>query len=53
MLKVMGHVYSDKKENFKELEHALTEAGFELAYDYENNATVIKEVDDEQTDSAT
>lgn len=53
MLKVMGHVYSDKKENFNEMKQALESAGFELAYDYENNATVIKEVADEQTDSAT
>ena len=49
MLKVFGTVYSENTENFKAIADALEAEGFELAYKYPNNAEVIKEVDDEQT----
>jgi len=52
MLKVFGHIYSDNKDNFKEVADVLTNAGFELAYEFENSATIIKEVEDESEDTA-
>ena len=53
MLKVMGTIYSENKDGFKEVAKALTDAGFQLAYKYENNAEIIKEVVDEPTNEAT
>lgn len=44
MLKVYGNAYSDNKENFKEIAKALENGGFELAYQYENSAVILKEV---------
>ena len=51
MLKVFGHIYSDNKEKFDEVADVLINAGFELAFDFENNATIIKEVEDESEDT--
>lgn len=53
MLKVYGHIYSDSKERFDEVTSALSKQGFEIAYDSDTNATIIKEAEDEQEDSAT
>lgn len=53
MLKVYGHIYSDSKERFDEVTSALSKQGFEIAYDSDTNATIIKEVEDEQEDSTT
>lgn len=50
MLKVIGHIYSDNADNFKELTNVLENAGYEIAYDYQTNATIIKEVNDESED---
>ena len=47
MLKVFGHIYSDNSEDFMKLITVLKEAGYEIAYDYPTNATIIKEVEDE------
>lgn len=53
MLKVFGHIYSDKAENFKEVAKVLEDAGYELAYEYPTNATIIKEVADEPENTET
>ena len=53
MLKVVGHIYSENKEGFDEIVNTLTAAGYEVAYDYPTNATIIKEVDNESEDSET
>lgn len=50
---VLGHIYSDKKEKFDEIKADLESLGYEVAYENTLNAALIKEVDDEQTDSAT
>ena len=47
MLKVFGHIYSDNSEDFRQLVNVLEQAGYEVAYDYPTNATIIKEVEDE------
>lgn len=44
MLKVYGTAYSDKKENFDEIVKVLEAGGFEVAYNFENSGTIIKEV---------
>ncbi len=44
MLKVYGSAYSDKKENFEEIVKVLEAGGFEIAYNFENSGTIIKEV---------
>ena len=51
MLKVIGHIYSDNKENFDELVGVLKNAGFNIAYDSQTNATIIKEVVHEHEDT--
>ena len=51
MLKVFGHIYSDNKEKFNEVAEVLIHAGYDLAFDFENNATIIKEVEDESEDT--
>lgn len=50
MKEVIGHIYSNTKEQLKEITDKLTD--FEIAYDNEQrtNVTVIKEVEDEQAD---
>lgn len=48
MLKVFGHIYSNNTEDFNVLKSALETEGFEIAYEGAFNATVIKEVDDEE-----
>jgi hypothetical protein len=53
MLQVMGQVFSEKAENFNELVSALTEAGYQIAYNYPTSATIIKEVVDEPTNETT
>lgn len=52
MLRVFGHFYSDNKENFDAIASVLEEAGYQIAYDYPTNATIIKEIVDEQEDTA-
>ena len=47
MLKVFGHIYSDNAEDFNTLITALEKEGYEVAYDYPTNATIIKEVENE------
>ena len=44
MLKVYGNAYADNKENFDEIVKALENAGFEIAYNYENSGIIMKEV---------
>ena len=48
MLQVIGHIYSDTQEKFNELVDALIAEGFQVAYDSTTNATIIREVEDEQ-----
>ena len=45
MLKVYGNVYSDRKEQFDEIVRVLENGGFEIAYNYDNNGIVMKEVE--------
>lgn len=52
MLKIIGHFYSDNEENFAELETALTESGYTLAFYSPLNAEVLKEVDSLTDDTA-
>jgi len=44
MLKVFGNAYSDNKDNFSEIVKALENAGFEIAYQYDNSGIIMKEV---------
>ena len=53
MLKVMGKMYSDTEDNFKELVKVLEDNGYEVAYDFKTSVTIIKEVNDEFEDSTT
>lgn len=45
MLKVYGGMYANNKDDFDALANTLTNAGFEIAYQSEMSATIIKEVD--------
>lgn len=47
---VFAHVYSDKEDRLNEVISDLEKVGYEIAYDTVMNATIIKEVDDEQED---
>lgn len=44
MLKVFGHIYSNNSEDFELMANALKDNGFEIAYEADNNGTVIKNV---------
>lgn len=44
MLKVFGHIYSSNNEDFEAIASALANNGFEIAYEADNNGTVIKTV---------
>lgn len=44
MLKVYGNAYSDNADNFKEVVKALEAGGFQVAYNFENSGTIIKDV---------
>ena len=44
MLKVFGHIYSNNNEDFELMANALKDNGFEIAYEADNNGTVIKDV---------
>ena len=44
MLKVFGTLYGNVKEDFDAMVKALTNDGFQIAYQSETNGTVIKEV---------
>ena len=46
MLKVFGHIYSDNTEDFNRLVNDLIKEGYQIAYDYPTNATIIKEVEE-------
>jgi len=51
MLKVYGNIYSENKDDFNEMIRVLESSGFQIAYRHPNNADVIKEVSDEETES--
>jgi len=44
MLKVYGSFYSESKESFNEVKRALENDGFQIAYSYETNGVILKEV---------
>ena len=44
MLKVFGHIYSNSSEDFNQIMAALEDDGFEIAYEGDNNGSIIKEV---------
>lgn len=45
MLKVIGNLYSDTKDEFEEIATTLKNAGYQIAYISDRNGTVIKEVE--------
>lgn len=49
MLQVFGHLYSDNQEHFNEVAEVLKNAGYQIAFEYPTNATIIKEVENEPT----
>ena len=49
MFEVYGHFYSEDIEKFNEVVATLEANGYSIAYDHPTNATIIKEVDDEQS----
>ena len=53
MLKVLGTLYSDNTDDFNKMAQALKDAGYILAYRYQNNADVIEETPDESEDQTT
>ena len=50
---VFAHIYSDKEDRLEAVISDLNKAGYEIAYETTMSVTVIKEVEDEQEDSAT
>lgn len=44
MLKVYGGIYSNTKDDFDVMAKALSNEGFQIAYQNETSGTVIKEV---------
>lgn len=53
MLKVCGSLYSDKVDDFNALVDVLIDAGYQVAYNYPTNVTIIKEVEDESANEET
>lgn len=53
MLKVCGQIFSDKQEEFNAIVAVLEDAGYQIAYNYPTNATIIKEVVDESENETT
>lgn len=53
MLKVFAHLYAETEEKMQTVAGALINEGYEIAYDSPNNATIIKEVPDEQETETT
>lgn len=49
---VIAHIYGNTKESVNEVTSILADSGYEIAYETEQltNASIIKEVADEQTD---
>ena len=48
MLVVFGNIYSDNEEHFNEIKTLLEDNGYQIAYNSSYNATIIKEVNDEE-----
>lgn len=45
MLKIVGNIYSNTKEEFAEIANVLTNAGYQIAYISDNNGSIVKEVE--------
>ena len=52
MLKVIANIYANEKTDFDEVINSLKSDGYEIAYQNETSAIILKEVDDlESNDS--
>ena len=53
MKQVFAHIFSDKSDRFSAVLTDLESLGYEVAFDTPMNATIIKEVEDEQGNQTT